>query len=139
MWKPIKDIDGYFISDDGKVYTNLIKGARRDLGIIYITYLRELKPRKSKNGYLRVYMRRTSDNKRVDKYIHRLVAEYFIPNPKNKKFVNHKDCNRTNNKKYNLEWCTSKENNAQTTNLKHLIRDKKGRYRSNYKYDKKVV
>ena len=42
--------------------------------------------------------------------IHRLVAQYFIPNPENKPQVNHKDSNRLNNDIDNLEWATASEN-----------------------------
>lgn len=42
--------------------------------------------------------------------IHRLVAEAFIPNPKNKPFINHIDCNKQNNCIKNLEWVTAREN-----------------------------
>lgn len=43
-------------------------------------------------------------------YIHRLVAESFIPNPDNKPCVDHIDCNVDNNSVENLRWVTQREN-----------------------------
>ena len=131
---PIKDFNGYFICDNGKVYCNLGRGNRNKNKVVP---LYEIKPRYTKQGYARVYMRQVSTNKRVDKYIHRLVAEYFIPNPLNKKYVNHKDCNRSNNDYTNLEWVTAKENTSQTEKLNHIVRDNKGRFVSNFVYQRK--
>lgn len=48
--------------------------------------------------------------KHVNRYIHRLVWEYFIDNPYNKKEINHKDGNKTNNHYLNLERATRSEN-----------------------------
>ena len=45
-----------------------------------------------------------------NKYVHRLVAEYFLDNPNNYNEVNHIDGNKYNNVYTNLEWCNRSQN-----------------------------
>ena len=59
-------------------------------------------------GYLMVQLWSNKNFKTIS--VHRLVADAFVPNPKDLPQVNHKDEDKTNNKVSNLEWCTAKYN-----------------------------
>ena len=82
---------------------------------------RVVKPQKNGKGYLRV-----SIGKKLV-FVHRLVAEKYIPNPENKLQINHKDGNKLNNCASNLEWVTNQENrNHALENGLHLYGEKCG-------------
>ena len=60
------------------------------------------------NGYPTVSLRK--NGKAKTHTVHRLVSEAFIPNPENKKYIDHIDANRANVNIENLRWATQKEN-----------------------------
>lgn len=95
-WQPIKGYPDYEISNFGDVCSNKFNKRKR------------LKQLINNRGYYYVGL---SNNKiRKTFYIHRLVANTFIPNSKNKPEVNHLDGNKLNNQVTNLEWVTHKQN-----------------------------
>ena len=69
---------------------------------------RVLKTEKTRNGYLRVMLSNHGVKKKL--YVHRIVAEAFIPNEESKPQVNHKNLDKEDNRACNLEWVTNKEN-----------------------------
>lgn len=66
-------------------------------------------------------VRLTKDKTGKMKYVHRLVAEAFIPNPDKLPEVNHIDENKMNNHVDNLEWCTREYNNSYGTRLERQL------------------
>jgi len=54
-------------------------------------------------------------------HVHVMVAKAFIPNPDNKRTVNHKDGNKKDNSVSNLEWMTYWENNQHSYDAKLRI------------------
>lgn len=80
--------------------------------------------------------------KAVFRRVHRVVAEVFIPNPKNKPCVNHKDRNRSNYNVDNLEWCTHSENvkhSVKNGGRKNWTRNNTGENNGNLKYSWKMI
>lgn len=92
--KDIKGYEGqYAITEDGQVWSyKTNKFMKSNLA----------------RGYLKIKL--SNGAIRKDYYIHRLVAEAYVPNPQDKPQVNHKDENKLNNNASNLEWVTAKEN-----------------------------
>lgn len=92
VWKCY--MKNYYVSDKGLIKNNSTG--------------RILKLTCNHKGYKKTNI--SIDGKLRTVYIHRLVAELFVPNPKNLPQVNHKDGDKTNNSSNNLEWVTAQEN-----------------------------
>lgn len=122
IWKDIPNYDGYQVSNLGRI-KSLPKLHNCYNGKSYFTKEKILKGNKNSKGYFRVPLK--NGKKSTIQFVHRLVAQAFIPNPENKPCVNHKDCMVTNNAVSNLEWCTHKENMEYMSKMKRNIRTKK--------------
>lgn len=99
-WKPVFGYEGlYEVSDLGRVRSK------------YSGEWKVLKPAKNHNGYLFVNLKRDSRQKNF--YLHRLVADAFIPNDNifNTE-VNHINEIKSDNRASNLEWCDRSYNLA---------------------------
>ena len=108
VWKPIPGYeDFYCVSNLGRV-KSLDRVVISNKGITRNVLGHILPQRYYKNRYLVVFL--SKDGKQKPYKVYRLVAEAFIPNPDPKPVVNHKDCNKLNNRAENLEWLTQKEN-----------------------------
>ena len=109
IWKDIAGYEGlYQISNKGRVKSlnRLVKDTTKDR--VQKIRGRILKYCDNGKGYKMVYLNKNRERKNY--YVHRLVAETFIPNPKQLPEVNHKDLNKANNKISNLEWITELDN-----------------------------
>lgn len=114
-FQPIQNFQGYEINKSGTVRSLDRERIFNSKGNKCFIKGKILKPTLSNKGYYYVSLGRK--NKFL---IHVLVAKTFIPNPENKKTVNHKDGNKLNCNDWNLEWATYSENNkhAYDTGLK---------------------
>lgn len=126
-WRDIAGYEGmYQISNLGRVKSlerQMKLNLNKDKNMIKKEKI--LKPGKTgiRHNYLGVELLKKSKQKH--KYIHRLVAETFIPNPENKPQVNHIDGNKLNNCIKNLEFCSHKHNIQEAWNLNLISRVRK--------------
>lgn len=121
QWKDVVGYEGYYeVSDHGNV-RSLDKEVRTNIRHVKSRIIKGkvLKPYKKNHGYYAVSL--SKDGKWFTTEIHRLVAKAFLPNPMNKKVVNHKDGNKLNNHIDNLEWTSYKENHWHAREIQLLV------------------
>lgn len=107
IWKDIKGYEGiYQVSNLGRV-KSLPRFHKTKNG--YYSKVKILTPIKNDRGYLLVGLSKEWKKQKI--FVHRLVAEAFIPNPNNLPQVNHiNEFEKDNNCVENLEWCSCKYN-----------------------------
>ena len=105
----IKGFENYKVNKQG-VIVSKSRVSKQKNGKNYTVKEKIMKPQIDNTGYI-VFGLRNSNKKTKKVYLHRILAESFIPNIENKPCVNHKDGVKYNNNLNNLEWCTYKENN----------------------------
>ena len=111
----IQGFPNYLIYEDGRIWSKTRNNREG----------RWLKYSIDSDGYFQIILR--NEGKRKGFKIHRLIAEYYLPNPDNKPCIDHKDGIRTHNSLSNLKWVTRLENTQNIHNCTGVYQDKDGR------------
>jgi hypothetical protein len=122
--KIVPSLPGFSVTEDGQVFSNtrtFIKSDGRRMSV-----QGRLRKQSSTQGGYKIVSARVG-NKTPAIYVHRLVAEAYIPNPENKPEINHKDGDPSNNHFSNLEWVTHSEN------MRHAVDT--GALKPQYRFD----
>lgn len=126
-WRPIPGYDGYEASNTGDI-RSLDKEVKHNYGGRATKKGKILSKHISDKGYYQVGLTVDGKTKTIKNAI--LTCKAWHENPLNKKTVNHKDTNKLNDNKDNLEW------NTQQENVMHAI---KNNCRKSFKLSKSTV
>jgi len=110
----------YFVSEDGKIFNE-----NKEISQSLMT-----------RGYLSVSLFIEKGQRGKTFYVHRIVAETYIPNPLNKPLVNHENGNKLDCSVKNLIWATHKENSQHSVTV---LRKEMGERHSRARVPDKIV
>lgn len=100
IWDNVRGYEGtYLVSTYGRVLSAPRNGTKSEWHIMSPHYVR---------GYIQYELSKNNATRAIK--AHRIVAEAFLPNPENKREINHIDGDKHNNSLDNLEWVTPSEN-----------------------------
>lgn len=94
-WKRDVNVPDYFVSNKGRVWSSISNSFVEGTPTGHC-------------GHIDISIQR--NGVRIHKYLHRMVAEAFIPNPNHYPIVRHLDDDPTNNYADNLAWGTQMDN-----------------------------
>ncbi len=108
IWKPVVGLETFYeVSNLARIRS--IGGLKiRRNGRRYCRDGQLMAQSKAVHGYMIIRLRKMGES--ISGYVHRFVAQAFIPNPLGLPQVNHKDGTRDNNRPENLEWVTNSQN-----------------------------
>lgn len=117
VWRFLKGFEGYYeVSNHGRVrrcdrcLDYQLPGQKHlstlMLNTAILTQYTQRLPRAKPFLFVKVH---DVDGKEIRVSVHRAVAQVFVPNPENKRFVAHLNDDYTNNCADNLIWCSGKE------------------------------
>jgi len=109
IWKEYPECNKYLVSNTGEIKNK--KTGRLMMG-------------SKVNGYRFMTLFVGKGIPKLNRLVHRMVAQTFLQNPENNPVVNHKDTNILNNHVDNLEWVTYKENMNTDETIKNLKKGK---------------
>lgn len=128
-YKPLKEDPGYIIFSDGRLMSLKKSGVAK--GLKKMENGRFLTGKIDNVGYRTYAVSTVNPNtgkKITMMYAHRLVAEYFLPNPDNLPVVHHKNGDKLDNRVENLQWASFKENTDEYVAAVASLRKAKPRY-----------